>query len=915
MVDKFISLIFGTKHERDVKRMLPVVAKINALETQMKELSNEKMKEYSYSLRERHQKGEKLDDLLPEAFALVRETSIRTLGMRHFDVQMMGGIILHQGKIAEMKTGEGKTLVATLAVYLNALSGKGVHVVTVNDYLARRDAEWMKPVYEFLGMSVGIIQHDMDHEERQRAYGSDITYGTNNEFGFDYLRDNMVEHRSLKVQRELNYCIVDEVDSILIDEARTPLIISGSLKESTERYFTIDKIIPHLDKGTDYEVNEKDRNVTLTEDGVHHIEKLLKIENLYDNRNFDTVHYVNQALRAHCLFTRDVDYIVKDGKVVIVDEFTGRLMEGRRFSDGLHQALEAKENVQIAKESQTLASVTFQNFFRMYHKLSGMTGTADTEALEFHSIYKLDVVVAPPNKAMKRVDHPDVIYKSENEKFNAIVIDIQERIAKGQPSLVGTISIEASEKLSSLLKSRGVPHNVLNAKYHEREALIVAEAGRPGMVTIATNMAGRGTDIVLGGRRVFVDDLEKYQPVHSAELWDKFRKSVLSDNYDEADRLIEMMDGQDRNHAKVISRQGREWLVNHERVLEAGGLYILGTERHEARRIDNQLRGRSGRQGDPGESRFYLSLEDNLMRIFGSDRIHSIMERLGMEEGQQIESKMVSNAIAGAQKRVEGRNYEIRKHLLEYDDVMNSQREFVYDVRNEVLNGEDISDRIVEYIHESIDNAIDMHANEKNNPEEWDLSALSEYLRSKFDLTLNTEILNKKMGQEDVVKLLIDQCLEIRRKKEDMIGSANMRHLERMIFLQVIDTKWREHLYMMDELRDGIWTVGYGQKQPLVEYKLRGFEIFEQMIVALRNDITEFLMKVQIRGALPEEEGPAEYRKVGVEQHDEVEAFGTGGIGRSVQSGKTYRNLSKDKKEQAPVAGGTRRKKMKRSRR
>jgi len=915
MVDKVISLIFGTKHERDVKRMLPIVARINALEPKIKALSNEKLKEYSFSLRERFQKGESLDDLLVEAFALVRETSIRTLGMRHFDVQLMGGIVLHQGKIAEMKTGEGKTLVATLAVYLNALSGAGVHVVTVNDYLARRDAEWMKPVYEFLGMSVGIIQHDMDHEQRQHSYGCDITYGTNNEFGFDYLRDNMVDHQSLKVQRELNYCIVDEVDSILIDEARTPLIISGSLRESTERYFTIDKIIPHLEAGKDYEVNEKDRNVTLTEDGVHHIEQLLKIDNLYDNRNFDTVHYVNQALRAHSLFTRDVDYIVKDGKVVIVDEFTGRLMEGRRYSDGLHQALEAKEKVNIARESQTLATVTFQNFFRMYKKLSGMTGTADTEALEFHSIYKLDVVVVPSNKQMKRIDHPDVIYKSEREKFNAIADDIQEKISKGQPSLVGTISIETSEKLSALLKSKGIPHNVLNAKYHEKEALIVSEAGRAGMVTIATNMAGRGTDIVLGGRRLFIDDLEKYEPVHSEELWKKFRISVLTDNYDEADRIVESMEGQDKNHAKLISRQGREWLLNHEKVLSAGGLYILGTERHEARRIDNQLRGRSGRQGDPGESRFYLSLEDNLMRIFGSERIHSVMERLGMEEGQQIESKMVSNAIAGAQKRVEGKNYEIRKHLLEYDDVMNSQREFVYDVRNEVLIGEDVSERINEYMHDAIENAIEDHSNGRNNPEEWDIEALTEYLHSKYAISFDyNSISSKKMGKDDVIESLYKELLGIKQNKENLIGSANMRHLERLIFLQVTDTKWREHLYMMDELRDGIWTVGYGQKQPLVEYKLRGFEIFEAMIVALKNDITEFLMKVQIRESLPEENRPAEYRKVGVEQHDEVEAFGTGGI-RPQQSGGTYRNLSKEKKELPPIEGGTKRKKMKRSRR
>ncbi|RPI94028.1 MAG: preprotein translocase subunit SecA, partial [Spirochaetales bacterium] len=732
MVDKILSIFFGTKHERDVKKLRPLIARINELEPGIKGLTPDEMRAKTTEFRGRIERGESIDDILPEAFALVREASVRTLGMRHFDVQMMGGAVLHQGKISEMKTGEGKTLVATLPVYLNALGGMGAHVVTVNDYLARRDAEWMAPIYRFLGLTVGVIQHDMDHGERQRSYGCDITYGTNNEFGFDYLRDNMVEHRSLKVQRVLNYCNVDEVDSILIDEARTPLIISGSNDESTKKYYLVNRIIPSLIEGEDYEVNEKDRNALLTEQGVKHVERLLKIDNLYDNVNIELVHHVNQALKAHTLFQRDVDYIVKDGQVVIVDEFTGRLMPGRRYSDGLHQALEAKENVTIARESQTLATVTFQNFFRMYKKLAGMTGTADTEAVEFKKIYGLDVVVVPTNEPMIRRDFPDRVYRTEREKFNAIVVEIDELRAKSQPVLVGTISIEKSEKLSNMLRQRGIQHNVLNAKYHEHEAQIVAEAGRPAAVTIATNMAGRGTDIVLGGRRSYIDEMESHVPVHDATVWNGFKLDTLAGKIDSARSLADGMIGQDRNKAEHVLRSAREWTDNHHKVVDAGGLHILGTERHESRRIDNQLRGRSGRQGDPGSSRFYLSLEDDLMRIFGSERISAVMQRLGMEEGQEIESTMVSKAIANAQKRVEGRNFEIRKHLLEYDDVMNSQREYIYRERADLLEGEDISENIRNYIRSTCEIGIEIYSDGKKHPEDWDLQALKLWLKSTF---------------------------------------------------------------------------------------------------------------------------------------------------------------------------------------
>ncbi len=913
MIDRILSLFFGTKHERDIKKIRPLVERINSLEEHVKKLTPEQLRAKTSEFRGRIDRGETLDEVLPEAFALVREASLRTLGMRHFDVQLMGGVVLHHGKISEMKTGEGKTLVATLPVYLNALTGKGVHIVTVNDYLARRDAEWMGPIYRYLGLTVGIIQHHLDHHQRQEAYGCDVTYGTNNEFGFDYLRDNMVDHRSLKVQRELNYAIVDEVDSILIDEARTPLIISGSTDESTKKYYLLNKIIPALKPGEDYEVNEKDRNALLSEKGVKNVERLLKIDNLYDNRNIELVHHVTQALKAHTLFQRDVDYIVKDGQVVIVDEFTGRLMPGRRYSDGLHQALEAKENVTIARESQTLATITFQNFFRMYEKLAGMTGTADTESVEFKKIYSLDVVVVPTNEPMIRTDYPDRIYRTEREKLTAIVDEIEQLRRKGQPVLVGTISIEKSEKLSGMLKNRGITHNVLNAKYHEHEAQIIAEAGSKGSATIATNMAGRGTDIVLGGRRSYIDELDRHVPVHDPSLWEGFRDAVFHGALDKAGELAGRMLGQDKNAAEHIVRGGLEWLDNHKKVVEAGGLHILGTERHEARRIDNQLRGRSGRQGDPGSSRFYLSLEDDLMRIFGSERISSVMQRLGMEEGQEIESNMVTKAIANAQKRVEGRNFEIRKHLLDYDDVMNSQREFIYRERNEILQGENISDKVREYIREVCEMGLETYSDGGKHPDDWDMEALKGWLRTTFlyELSHDGSDPRRLSYAEFLEKIQSDLLARYELKEKDITPDA-MRALERMITLQVIDTKWREHLLEMDELRDGIWAVGYSERNPLVEYKLRAFELFNDMLGRMKQDVVEFLMKVQVKEVVQETH---EFRKIGEEFHAELNQFGEGGIPFLPSQAPPETRREARLEDDHDTVGGVKRKKTRRSRR
>jgi len=914
MINTILSLFFGTKHERDIKKLKPIVQQINALEDEVKKLTQDQMLAKTAEFRGRIENGQPVDDLLPYAFAMVREAAWRTIGMRHFDVQLMGAIVLHQGKIAEMKTGEGKTLVATMPVYLNALAGKGVHVVTVNDYLARRDSEWMGPIYKYLGLTVGVIQHNMDYYQRQQSYRCDVTYGTNNEFGFDYLRDNMVEHRSLRVQRELYYAIVDEVDSILIDEARTPLIISGSTDESTKKYYLINKIIPSLREGVDYEVNEKDRNCLLTEEGVRHVERLLKIDNLYDSRNIELVHHVDQALKAHTLFKRDTDYIVKDGQVIIVDEFTGRLMPGRRYSDGLHQALEAKENVTIARESQTFAQITFQNYFRMYKKLAGMTGTADTEAIEFKKIYNLEVVVIPTNEPVHRTDYPDRIYRTEKEKFNAIVKEIQQLREDGRPVLVGTISIEKSEKLSEMLRRLGVGHNVLNAKYHEKEAQIIAEAGRPSTVTIATNMAGRGTDIVLGGRKTYIDELESWQPVHDAKLWEQYREAVLKNDLDIATSHANTMTGQDQHKALEVIRKAREWLDNHNTVVAAGGLHILGTERHEARRIDNQLRGRSGRQGDPGSSRFYLSLEDDLMRIFGSERIAGVMQRLGMEEGQEIESRMVSRAIENAQKRVESRNFEIRKHLLEYDDVMNSQREYVYKERNAILDGEDVSVKIKQYIGEVVESWVPYFTQGKRNAEDWDIEGLNGWLYSKFGFDLQSIAKDDaRLSHDEIIDGITNKLMQLYSAKEVEIGSEHMRTLERLVSLQVIDAKWRDHLLVMDDLRDGIWTAGYSERNPLVEYKLRGFELFNEMLDNLKLDIIEMLLKVRLQKVEEIAIQPEQIAiPMGQEYHPEVEQFGAGGIPVAPLP-IAIASHGEDKTRE--VTGGVRRKKTRRSRR
>ncbi len=818
--------IFGSKNDREIKRMQPLVHRINQEERALKELTDSQLQAKTAAFKERYERGETLDELLPEAFAVVREASTRVLGMRHFDVQLMGGIVLHEGKIAEMKTGEGKTLAATLPVYLNALAGKGVHVVTVNDYLARRDAEWMGILYKFLGLSVGVILHDLDDVERQAAYGADITYGTNNEFGFDYLRDNMKFSLEDYVQRELHYAIVDEVDSILIDEARTPLIISGPTDESTDKYYEIDKAMRKLiqrnrslDEPEDYEVDEKSRAVSLTETGVARVEELLGISNLYEPSQIETLHHVNQALRAHVLFKLDVDYVVKDGKVVIVDEFTGRLMDGRRYSDGLHQALEAKEGVQIERENQTLASVTFQNYFRMYDKLAGMTGTADTEAVEFSQTYGLDVVVVPTNKPMIRKDNPDVIYKTAKEKYNAVVEEIVACHKTGQPVLVGTISIEDSEYLHKVLRRRGIPHEVLNAKFHEKEAEIVAQAGRKGAVTIATNMAGRGTDIVLGG---------------NPEMLAK-------------PKLKEGMTPEERE--AVIARFREQCDAEREEVLAAGGLHILGTERHESRRIDNQLRGRSGRQGDPGSSRFYLSLEDDLMRIFGSERIAKVMDTLGIEEGEPIEHKMISKAIENAQKRVEGHNFDIRKQLLEYDDVMNKQRETIYALRREVLGNDNLRSLVLEYSEDVVDEVVEAATGGSRNSAEWDYEALASGMHHTFGLKVDfgAESELREIGDAATLKreifALVQQAYEAR---EEEIGSETLRQLEKIILLHTIDTLWKDHLYAIDQLKEGIGLRGYGQKDPLREYQREGFEMFADMIERIKEDVIGQLFHIQV---------------------------------------------------------------------
>jgi len=852
MLTQILNLVFGSKNDREIKALLPVVQQINGLEGELTPLSDQALADKTEAFKKRLAAGESLEDILPEAFAVCREMSRRKLNMRHFDVQLIGGMILHRGRIAEMKTGEGKTLVATLPIYLNALEGKGAHLVTVNDYLAKRDAQWMGQLYHALGLSTGIIQHDasflfdptyeasdkrLQHLRpctRPEAYRADITYGTNNEYGFDYLRDNLVvTDLNQCVQRELNFAIVDEVDSILIDEARTPLIISGPTDQTTDLYYRINAIIPQLKLEQDYTIEEKTKTASLTEDGNVRVEHLLGVDNLYDPAHMDLVHHVVKALQAYALYKRDVDYVVKDGEVIIVDEFTGRLMPGRRWSDGLHQAVEAKEGVKIANENQTLASVTFQNYFRMYKKLGGMTGTADTEAAEFAKIYNLDVNVVPTNRKMVRLDYADVVYRTEKEKFAAIVEEIKECHERGQPVLVGTISIEKSEKLAGMLSRNGVKHNVLNAKQHEREAEIVAQAGRKGAVTIATNMAGRGTDILLGGNADFMFKQVLY------------REEALPDE----------------RKLAVFEEIRADCEKNKQDVLTLGGLHILGTERHESRRIDNQLRGRAGRQGDPGSSRFYLSLEDDLMRIFASERVSQLMLKLGMEEGIPIEHGMVTRAIANAQKKVEAHNFEIRKQLLEYDDVMNKQREVIYQHRRAVLAGTHLTEDLHDMMDGVVDSALTVYCPPEQYPEEWDLKGLTDMMQGQFGIDATQgkddggEAL-RDLGRDALSEDLRDLVRETYKQKEQELGPELLRFLEKTFMLQVIDHHWKDHLLAMDHLRDGIGLRGYGQKDPLIEYKREGFDLFAGMMERIKSDTLDRLFHVQAVRNDPEQTAP-----------------------------------------------------------
>lgn len=808
MFKNILAAIFGSQNERDIKAMMPIVEKVNSLEPVMQKLSDEELKAKTDEFRERLAKGETLDDILPEAFACVREASVRTTGMRHFDVQIMGGYVLHKGKIAEMRTGEGKTLVSTLAAYLNALPGKGVHIVTVNDYLAKRDKEWMGVIHEKLGLTVGNITNQSTNEERRAAYNCDITYVTNNEIGFDYLRDNMVVAKEDRVLRKLNYAIIDEVDSILIDEARTPLIISGAGEQSTDKYYVSDRIVPmlkgrrvteseeikakyegvDLSKGYDYLVDEKNHSVVLTEQGVQKAEKILGVKNIYDDLQSEWVHHITQAIRAHNLYNRDVEYVVKDGEVIIVDEFTGRLMPGRRWSDGLHQAVEAKENLQIADENQTLATITFQNFFRMYNKIAGMTGTASTEATEFWEIYKLGVVEIPTNNPMIRVDNPDIIYRTEKEKDNAIVNEIDRLWRKGQPVLVGTRSIEKSEQIAAMLRKKGIPHQVLNAKYHELEAQIIANAGTKSAVTIATNMAGRGTDIVLGGT--------------------------------------------DKEQNKEIK--------------DLGGLHIIGTERHESRRVDNQLRGRAGRQGDPGSSTFFLSMEDELMRLFGSDRMSVVMGKLGLKEGEEIQHPWISKAVEGAQRKVEGMNFDIRKQLIDFDNVMNKQREAVYRLRNEILEGEDITETIKDMIRENVDENISGWTTAKY-PEEWDWTSIEAWLLRTYGIKYHKDPEEiSYITPEGLVEAISEQVFEAYEKRKNELTPELMSHIQRMVLLQMIDSSWKDHLSELEQLKKGIGFRAYAQKDPKIEYQRESFKLFESMMRRIRDNTVEYIFKVQV---------------------------------------------------------------------
>ena len=843
--------LFKTYSEKEVKRIRPIVDKINGLEEEISKLTDTELKGKTEEFKNRYANGESLDDLLPEAFAIVREASKRVLGMRHFDVQLIGGVVLHQGRIAEMKTGEGKTLVATLPVYLNALTGEGVHVITVNDYLAKRDSEWMGKVYRFLGLTVGLVISGMNPAQKQQAYNCDVTYGTNNEFGFDYLRDNMVIYKNQLVQRKLKYAIVDEIDSILIDEARTPLIISGRANKSSDLYKKADNFVKRLkakviveedvkdleqaedNENYDYIVDLKAKSATLTSKGIKKAEDEFHLENFNDIENSELVHNVNQALRAHGIMKKDIDYIVKDGEVLIVDEFTGRIMYGRRYNNGLHQAIEAKEGVKIADESKTLATITFQNYFRMYEKLSGMTGTAMTEESEFQEIYNLDVIEIPTNKPMIRDDHHDVIYKNENAKFRAVINDIKESHEKGQPVLVGTVSIEKSEKLSSLLKKEGIKHEVLNAKFHEKEAEIIAQAGKFGAVTIATNMAGRGTDIMLGGNSEYLAKQEMRKLGYSSELIEQataFNETDDKEILDARNKFKEL----EEKHNSIIKEE-------KEKVIDAGGLKIIGTERHESRRIDNQLRGRSGRQGDRGESRFYIGLDDDLMKIFGGDKVTAVYNLLGADEDMPIESRMITKSVESAQRRVEGRNFSIRKNVLAYDDVMNVQREIIYAQRRQVLDGEDLKDKIIKMMDSVAEDLISVYLSEENVNKE----ALMEDIKSTFGIEEVKSINSEKPNINEVITEVQDKIHEIYSKKEEEFGSEELRELERIVMLKIVDQRWMDHIDNMDELKNGIGLQGYGQKDPVVQYRILGGEMFDEMTANIKVDVVRFLLNAR----------------------------------------------------------------------
>jgi preprotein translocase subunit SecA len=952
LINTLLGKIFGTKNEREIKRLTPNVGAISALEPAMQKLTDAELRAKTDEFRKRIQErtshiadeadadpdrqkeiesertkaiNEILDEILVEAFAVVREAGRRVLNMRHFDVQLIGGMVLHEGKIAEMKTGEGKTLVATLPVYLNALPGRGVHVVTVNDYLAKRDSEWMGQLYRFLGLTVGVIVHDLDDQQRREAYAADVTYGTNNEFGFDYLRDNMKFDLRDCVQRPHNYAIVDEVDSILIDEARTPLIISGASEESTDKYARVNRIIPQLEKGEeidtepgepkeltgDYVVDEKHRNITVSDEGWEKVERLLGIGNIADPENWDLKHHVETAVKAHALYHRDVEYVVKEGEVIIVDEFTGRLMPGRRWSDGLHQAVEAKENVKIERENQTLATITFQNYFRMYRKLAGMTGTAETEAPEFLKIYKLDVNVIPTNRTLLRKELPDVVYRTEKEKFLAAADEIQRLYETGQPALVGTVSIEKSERLSELLKKKGIKHVVLNAKYHEREAEIVAQAGRKGAVTIATNMAGRGTDILLGGNPEFMAKQECVkkglaQPVRAAQ-------GKVQEGIDDSKSTVWYYAGNEYTiptdqWTEILNQYKEQTDQEHRDVVTAGGLHIFGTERHEARRIDNQLRGRAGRQGDPGSSRFYLSLEDDLMRIFAKEWVSNLLQRLGMEEGVPIESRMISRRIEKAQEAVEGQNFEARKHLLEYDDVMNKQREAVYGLRRRLLEGVDQKDLILEdYVSGILGDLLEQHCAAKAHVSDWDLKGLKDAIFTRFGVDIYAEgIKPETLNRQELGDAIFDKLKARYDAKEALIGPEAMRYHERMIMLSVIDAQWKDHLRDVDHLREGIGLRGYAQHDPLVEYKRESFDMFEAMMQRFQEETVRYLYLMQI---LERPAEPQVRREPGATPAPAGNGDGDGRRPRHVSTSvddreEAYQRTKRRELEQARMAGG-----------